>query len=185
MKNCYQFKNQNMIEHGLLVRKHHKQIIKDLHHSTNQYELPDELRAHSKQFLKHQYNNHILSYYQLYHDCGKPFCLEIDDDGKRRYPKHEEVSAKVFSDAFSKTKHCDKISTLIANDMIFHKENMTDIDAFLEACDDKRLVYSLILTSFAELYANKSMFDDNNQTSFKIKYKKLHRVVKKIIKHHE
>jgi hypothetical protein len=31
------------------------------------------------------------------HDCGKPYCITIDEDGRRHFPDHANVSRDTFS----------------------------------------------------------------------------------------
>ena len=116
--------------------------------------------------------------YHTLHDCGKPFCLTIDENGKQHFPDHSEVSYNIIRETFADHPHIDIVSKFIKNDMVFHSCGMEFIEKYI-IDEDKAFILNLWLTSFAELYANKEMFDDSNQVSFKIKYKKLIKVIKK------
>ena len=176
-----QFTNLNILEHGLSVRQQYTNIIKDLNSSNfDEYDFPDKLIDNWSWIKDNLLSDKIMSPYQIYHDCGKPFCLQIDEQGKQHFPNHAEVSHKVFTKYFKDIKHKEKIAFLIKNDMIFHSGSAEEINNFIASTDNKTL-WSLWLTSLAELYANKKMFDENNQLSFKIKYKKLTKVLNKII----
>lgn len=176
-----QFTNLNILEHGLSVRKHFTQIITDLDSANySRYELPDKLIQNWHLIRKQLYKQNVLSMYQIYHDCGKPFCITMGEDGKQRFPDHANVSYETFKKYFPDVKDKDIIANLIKNDMVFHSGTMEQIGAFI-ATEDKKTVFTLWMTSLAELYANKEMFDSDNQLSFKIKYKKLLRVLNKLI----
>ena len=110
---------------------------------------------------------------------GKPFCLKIDEQGKQHFPNHAQVSYDIFLETFKEIPDRDLIAKLIKNDMMYHKGSVEDIDKFIKE-NNRIFCLSLWMTSFAELYSNKEMFDDCNQLSFKIKYKKLVKILKKI-----
>lgn len=181
MSTTYQFKNLNILEHGLSVRKHFLNIISDLDNNNHdRYEFPVLLVQNWNRFKTKLYKPSIMSYYQIYHDCGKPFVLRMDHDGKQHFPGHAEESAKKFEEYFPNLKYTSVVSNLIKHDMIFHSGSAEEIDFFL-ATQPEQCYISLWMTSFAELYANKEMFDSSNQTSFKIKYKKLKRILNKFL----
>lgn len=176
MESTYQFKTLSIMGHGKAVRDKYKDIIKDLDEGTGRYEVPDLLKSNWLYLKSLLYSDKIMETYHIYHDCGKPYCLTIDENGKQHFPDHANVSAKIFRQFFN-----DEIAAkLIESDMIFHAGSAEDIDAF-KARENARFRFSLWFTSLAELYANKEMFDDANQLSFKIKYKKLNRCLNKIL----
>jgi hypothetical protein len=119
-----------------------------------------------------------MDLYQVYHDCGKPFVRTVDEEGKQHFPNHSEMSYNIFREVFAEHEHVEIVSQFIKSDMVFHSYKMEQIEEFINN-NAKEFCLSLFLTSFAELYANKEMFDDSNQTSFKIKHKKLIQVSKK------
>lgn len=120
-----------------------------------------------------------MELYHVYHDAGKPFCRTIDENGKQHFPNHSQYSYDIFRETFAEHEHMEIVSKFIQSDMVFHSYNMEQIIEFI-ANNSKEFCLSLWLTSFAELYSNKEMFDDSNQTSFKIKYKKLIQVAKRL-----
>lgn len=105
--------------------------------------------------------------YQQWHDCGKPLCRTVDDEGKVHYPDHAKVSAEIWlklgGDAF--------IGELIEHDMDCHLLRPA------QAADFATQPYALILlvTALCELHANASMFGGLQSDSFKIKWKRLDR----------
>ncbi len=181
MENTFQFKTLSVMGHGISVHEKYKDLIKDLDEGTNRYEVPDLLKSNWIYLKSLLYSNDIMKTYHVYHDCGKPYCRTVDDVGKQHFPDHEKISAEIFDKLWSQHfPHKALIHKFIASDMIFHSGSMEDIEAF-KTKENARFRMSLWFTSLAELYANKEMFDSNNQLSFKIKYKKLSKCLNKIL----
>ena len=90
--------------------------------------------------------------YHTLHDCGKPFCLTIDENGKQHFPDHSEVSYNIIRETFADHPHIDIVSKFIKNDMVFHSCGMEFIEKYI-IDEDKAFILNLWLTSFAELYA--------------------------------
>lgn len=120
-----------------------------------------------------------MEMYHTFHDCGKPLVRTVDSEGKQHFPNHSEKSYEVFREVFKDNVNVDIISKFIRSDMTYHSYSMENIELFIKD-NSKQFCISLWLTSFAEIYANKEMFDIDNQTSFKIKYKKLIKIFKKL-----
>jgi hypothetical protein len=180
MKTCYQFQNIDMLEHGKMVHQYYLQILNQLSTNQGNLKLPQILIDNKEAILSGLYPLHIMKEYHYFHDCGKPFCETIDDEGKKHFPNHAQVSSEIYTQYF-KHDNSTLIKTLIEKDMFFHSSKMEEIEPWLEQ-EDKKIIYSLLLTSFAEIYANSSMFgiEGTQSTSFKIKYKKLDRISKKL-----
>lgn len=113
--------------------------------------------------------------YQEYHDCGKPFCRTVDDEGKVHFPDHANVSANVWNTLFPDES---TIQELMHKDMTFHMGRSEDFD---EIWKDP-LAPTLYITAWAEIIANSTMFGGQDSTSFKIKKKKLIQAGKKYLK---
>lgn len=109
----------------------------------------------------------IISTYQLWHDCGKPFARVVDADGKIHYPNHAKISA----DIWRKLGGDALIGDLIERDMDCHLLRPA------EACDFALKPHALVLlvTALCELHANASMFGGIESDSFKMKFKRLDR----------
>lgn len=101
--------------------------------------------------------------YHIYHDCGKPYC-RIETDGKQQFPNHAQVSYQTYLQYFDN----QLVATWILHDMDIHVMKAQDMDAF-KAIPGSAI---LVLTGYAELQANRQMFDDQNSVSYKIKYKR-------------
>lgn len=108
------------------------------------------------------------------HDCGKPLCLTIDDEGKRHFPNHAKISYDVFKSLFE-----DEIAAdLILHDMDIH---LLKADGIEEFSKNPNCLTHLII-GLAELHSNANMFGGIDSTSFKIKYKCLDSRGKQILK---
>lgn len=176
MKNCYQFRDLNVLEHGYSVRNKYRILLEQIQNSDSS--LPDYIIKNKDFILENQYLPEILEAYQIYHDCGKPYCEVIDEHGKKHFPNHAKMSYQIYAKYFYPDK---LILKFILSDMIFHAGTMEEIENFLSIQKDKKFVVSLWLTNYAELLANKEMFDSSGDISFKIKQKKLERCFKKIL----
>ncbi len=113
--------------------------------------------------------DHITDEYQIFHDCGKPFCLEIGEDGKRRYPGHAEKSAEIWMALEDRGNNAETIADLMRHDMDFHTMRGEEISELWNCY----LAPTLYFTAWAELYANAQMFGGFDSDSFKIKRKRL------------
>jgi hypothetical protein len=112
--------------------------------------------------------------YHIFHDCGKPFCIEIDENNKPHFPNHTQKSFEIWS----LINGSDKVGKLISMDMDIHllkDKGVNDFSKYPEAI-------SLIITGLAEIHSNSEMFGGLDSKSFKIKYKQIDRRSKSIIK---
>lgn len=105
--------------------------------------------------------------YQLWHDCGKPYCRTVDDDGKVHYPNHAQVSADIWRELGGDPM----IGDLIERDMDCHLLRPDGCCAFAA----KPYALILLVSALCELHANASMFGGFSSDSFKIKFKRLDR----------
>lgn len=181
MENTFQFENVSMLDHGQMVNQKYNELVADLNDGTsNKFEIPTLFRNNWDSLREYLYSPETLKVYHTYHDCGKPYCKVFREDGKIGYPDHAAISADIFKSVYPNIQNKNVIAELIACDMVFHASNMEEIEKFIDQ-KSRKFCLSLWLTSLAELYANKEMFDADNQLSFKIKYKKLARVLNKIL----
>lgn len=173
MNSTFQFQNQTILQHGQSVHEHFKKILEALESKNYEtYTFPKNLVDRWPQIKKKLYHIDVLQQYHIYHDCGKPYCCTIDWLGKRHFPNHSQVSYETYSKVFSD----DIVAKLIKHDMIFHSGSMEQIDSFINQ-NDKRFLFSLWMTSLAEIYSNSAMFAADNQDSFKKKYAKLESIL--------
>lgn len=177
MKNTEQTKGMSVYKHGELVKEYFLDLYNYL--TTNklkhEFRIPDWLED-NKDFVLSEINKYSLkdlSEYHLMHDCGKPYCLEIDEEGRRHFKNHAYVSYLTYKNIGS-----DFIANLIKEDMDIH---LLKNDGVEEFCKREHCIV-LLLTGLAEISANASMFGGIESTSFKIKYKNILKRGKAIIK---
>jgi hypothetical protein len=111
--------------------------------------------------------------YLLYHDCGKPFCRIVDENGKQHFPYHAEISYRTWL----KFSNDMEVAELIRRDMEAHNFDLNQIDDFSES----KQATTLLLSALCELHSNAQMFGGIESTSFKIKWKRLNRLGKKVL----
>lgn len=170
MRECLQTEGQTVLEHGLSVWEYTKDIISG---NFEGFKLPDWFKDNHAFIVNNLHDVSIIKDYNIYHDCGKPFCLKIDDEGKRHFPDHAFHSKETWI-------HMDGdgiVADLIGYDMSLHTDTAEQV---LEYNWSKETAFTLMVTAFAEIHSNASMFGGIESTSFKIKYKKLEKRAKMI-----
>lgn len=110
--------------------------------------------------------NQIIEY-QIWHDCGKPFCRVAGDDGKSHYPDHASVSAEIWR----KLGGNETTADLIERDMDWHTTKPSETSEI----ENHPLALPLLVTALCEVHANAQMFGGFDSDSFKIKHKRLTR----------
>jgi hypothetical protein len=166
MQSCYQFEGVNMIQHGEMVHDWYNDLMTDQKYEWDFGKVDTEVQA-LKQLAR---SPEQMRCYQIYHDCGKPFCRTVDENGKQHFPNHAQVSHDVWLSAGGSKD----VAWMILHDMDFH---MLKGDALKPMLQDPRAP-SMLLTAWAELHANAQMFGGTQSTSFKIKRKFLEKNTK-------
>lgn len=180
MKNTYQYKSElvkiDMIEHGQMVNNEYCKLLKSLKHNILSHDLIHLNKENIQWLLDNQYDTILMRHYHIYHDCGKPFCLEIVN-GKNHYPNHAKISTEIHKQYFD----ISIANQLIEFDMNFHNLKSESLDLWLnENKLNNKLLASLYLTAWAELFANSILFGGKETDSFKIKKKQLIKAGKKL-----
>jgi hypothetical protein len=164
MKTCFQFENVDMYEHGLMVNREYTNILYMLQLGLVDEVFPPELldifKTHTLLPLD------VMSKYQILHDCGKPLCLKVDEQGRRQYPNHAFISYQQVLKLFPLDSD---LQYLVLHDMDFHTLKNEELESLAKS----KYGFSLYLTAWAELIANSQMFGGYDNVSFKIKRKKL------------
>lgn len=113
-----------------------------------------------------------INQYQIYHDCGKPFCIEYDELGRKHFPNHSNISYEIWKNL----GNSEIQFSLIKHDMDLHILKMENFQDF------SKLPFSstLLITGLCEIHSNASMFGGIDSTSFKIKWKKIDKLGKKL-----
>lgn len=186
MKNCYQVqpndtfpKGVNMLEHGLMVNQKYQtliQILKGEILPAENWKVPSWLMENKELLLSSQLPMSIVSTYMVFHDCGKPFCVQEDENG-RHYPNHAQKSAEIWLEANSDNIDNIQIAKLMRMDMDVHLLKSDGVEAFSK----RKESLTLLLVGLAEIYANAEMFGGFDAVSFKIKYKHILKKGKQII----
>jgi hypothetical protein len=167
MTQCEQMKGLTILQHGDAVAEKYRQLING---ETSGWRLPDWNLAH---LIKLQPHQDVMELYHVYHDCGKPYCRTVDEEGRQHFPNHAQISASVWRVHFSH----EQIAQLIQHDMDMHLLRAADATAY-ERMD---LAPALLLTALSEIHANADMFGGIDSTSFKIKWKSLNKLGKALI----
>lgn len=178
MANTEQTKGQSVLDHGISVNKYYNELLTILVDSkeNTQWKLPTWLTDNKDFILDNLHNADIINEYHIMHDCGKPYCLKIDSDGKRHFTDHAQVS----HDTYRLISDNKIVADLILKDMIFHTIKSEDVEKFILENDTKTIV-NLLVTALCELHSNAAMFGGIESNSFKIKYKQLDRRGKQVL----
>lgn len=179
MSQTEQTQGQSVLDHGISVHKYYLDLLNKLTTGESKFEwkLPEWLTENSDFILKNQCKLSILQEYQLFHDCGKPYCLTIDEEGKKHFPDHANKSYETYLSYFN-NQH---VANLIKSDMDIHLLKPSEVEEWMQDKDPK-FVLSLLLTTLSELHSNANMFGGIDSTSFKIKFKNFDKVGKNILK---
>lgn len=164
---------QNILEHGISVAKHFDKLISG---DTNNWKLPTWFTDNKEFILNNIHSLEDIKEYQVMHDCGKPYCMTIDEQGKRHFPNHTQVSF----DTFSKISDNKVVADLILKDMIFHTIKSDEVEDFVKS-NSIETVLTLLVTALCELHSNATMFGGIESTSFKIKFKQLDKRGKQVL----
>jgi len=178
MLECYQFRDMSILEHGLSVAA----WFRDLHGHlasgsplAGRWRLPDWIYD---PILVHKLlDANVLEIYQVYHDCGKPFCRTVDSEGQQHFPNHAEISRQRWLEHSAATEDCRQIGRLIGMDMDIHLLRSDGLEEFARRTE----AISLLLTGLCEIHSNAEMFGGIESTGFKIKWKHINKLGRRII----
>jgi hypothetical protein len=158
MKKCEQTKGQSVLEHGESVKEYLFDIIDHIRYDKplkHYWKLPEWLYQNKETILTSLPDDDTLSLYTKFHDCGKPFCIEIDELGRKHFPNHANISYQIFNKVFDN----QVASHLILHDMDIHLLKSKDVEEFskLPNC------ITLLLTGLAEIHSNCKMFESSDR----------------------
>lgn len=182
MKSCEQAPGLSIYQHGLDVANRYRDLYNILRlDAKGQYKwaIPEQSFAQLREISALALTPNKARTYQIFHDCGKPSCIEIDEAGRRHFPDHAKRSTEIYQQIFP-----DDVETasLIAKDMLCHTLRGDEAEAF--ASDPQ--APTLIITAWGELHANaEALFGGFETDSFKIKRKALQKMTNKINRHYE
>lgn len=170
MSECSQSKGQTILQHGEAVATRYKDLIGE---QKMEWRLPDWFDL--EYLLPLCLPAEVMEQYHIYHDCGKPYCRTVDEEGRQHFPDHARISASIWR-VHGGSEH---IAELIARDMDMHLLKPAQAVEY----DRYDLAPALLLTALSELHANAEMFGGIESTSFKIKFKALNKLGRNIINH--
>lgn len=163
--------------HGVDTWARYRKLCSDIrsHSIDRSADLPAWLHEYGAAWLDRQVDPVAMREYLVHHDCGKPFVMSRDAEGRRHFPGHAEASAKIWAQAGGSALACE----LMAKDMRLH--TCTPDEAASMA--DDPLTPSLLFAALAELQSNaESVFGGIDSTSYKIKLKALTRRANALIR---
>jgi hypothetical protein len=170
MKACEQTKGMSVLEHGDMVRDYYHDLYFHLYEEDTalrfEWKLPNWLLENKQYILNELCHDYVIQEYLIMHDCGKPYCRTVDEDGKVHFPDHAEVSYQVYRKIRPEKP---LVAELIRKDMDVHCLKGEDVEAF----SGNPLFPTLLLSALCEIHANASMFGGLDSTSFKIKWKQI------------
>lgn len=172
MNSCYQFKDMTVLQHGQSVAAWYEDLINERKFG---WRLPEWIDHPSIQ--ENLIDKSLMKVYQVYHDCGKPLCKEVDSEGKQHFPNHAESSYDRWLECSNDSVESRIVGNLIRSDMDCHTLKGEDISDFINRPEAP----SLILTALAEVHSNAQMFGGIESDSFKIKWKKIDKIGKKLV----
>lgn len=89
MKNTEQAPGQNIVQHGLKVFRYTNKLLNQEYEGITLPQWWDEFK---EQIYSDLHDFKSIKHYTIFHDIGKPFCLEIDSEGKAHFPNHAQAS---------------------------------------------------------------------------------------------
>lgn len=177
MRTCMQFRTQNVLEHGEAVLA--KYLVLLAYAADGQmppgWRQPKWWTPETAQRLtREQPPADLMANYLRYHDCGKPTCRTVDEEGRQHFPNHAAESARRWAQVGG---HPDEV-WLMANDMLLHSGSAEEC----EVLRGHRLAPALMFASLAEIHSNAEMFGGPETSSFKAKAKQLERRTTQLLK---
>lgn len=166
MSNCNQMEGLSVLGHGEMVWERYSDLLAHLRDGAplkGEWRLPGWIE--DPRVLSGLLDDETMRSYQVYHDCGKPRCLEVDDEGKRHFPDHAAVSRQTWLDIGGSKD----VAELIGLDMEVHLLKDAGVADFAK----RPQAIALLLTALCEIHANASMFGGIESVSFKMKWKQI------------
>ena len=163
------------MDHGQSVWSYYQDLVSHLRDGTDlkyEWKLPEW--AYDPKVLAGQLDEHTVGDYLVFHDCGKPFCREVDEDGRQHFPDHAAVSENIWRAIGGNEQAC----ILMGMDMDLHLLKGDEVESFAK----RKEAATLLLAGLSEIHSNASMFGGIESTSFKMKAKHLKRRGNAIVK---
>ncbi len=181
MRECFQFESMSVLDHGNDVREWYRDLVTLLlggADSTRVWRLPDWVFSPAVLAHLRAADDRIVGLYQVYHDCGKPLCREVDAEGRQHFPCHAEASKRRWLECSDGSPEAHAVAELIGMDMDVHLLRAAGVEEFSR----RPQALTLLLTGLCELHSNARMFGGIESVGFKIKYKNLERFGARIVR---
>lgn len=182
MRQCFQFKTMDMLQHGESVREWYEDLKKaalgERHAGQSEriWRLPSWIDHEAVRHHFQTADDNIIALYQIYHDCGKPMVRAVDTEGRQHFPDHAAASKARWLECSDGSEAALEIAELIGMDMDIHLLKADGVDEFAS----RPQAMTLLLTGLCELHSNAQMFGGIDSSSFKQKWKNIERFGKKI-----
>lgn len=180
MRSCFQFKDLSVLDHGHSVREWYLELRDHLLHDSplhSEWRLPDWIRSPVIRETLALSDDRLVGLYQVYHDCGKPLCREVDPEGSQHFPDHARVSREHWLECTDGSPEALAVGDLIGMDMDIHLLTPQGVLEFAS----RPQAGVLLLTGLCELHGNARMFGGTSSTGFKIKHKRVSRLGGRVI----
>lgn len=177
MSECEQTRGQSVLQHGINVCDYFDDLISG---RNKEWALPEDIETQIDHMLLRSHDISTIKRYLRYHDCGKPFCRTVDDEGRVHFPDHANVSKELWLSIFPEDQ---VVANLIGWDMSLHSEKSVEIAERLKNEWTEKDAMTLCLASLSEVHSNAAMFGGTESTSFKSKFKKIRQRVRQILDH--
>jgi hypothetical protein len=181
MCRCEQTAGQTVYQHGLSVWKYSQDLIGYMEGRALQlqWRLPDWIDKYKANILDALGDTSDMQSYCLYHDCGKPYCRQVDEIGKVRFPDHAAVSKSVY---LKVSENDESVAKLIGWDMILHTSKAEEIERYMNEEWTVKEAITLLVAALAEVHSNASLFGGIESDSFKMKWKTIDKRGRQICK---
>lgn len=175
MSYCEQAPGYSVYQHGIDVAARYADLWKLL--EGEEAHLPWHLSPKTLEALQRARSKAMhpseAKDYHVFHDCGKPYCVTTDPDGRRHFPAHAQESSSIWARLYPE-QHT--IIELMRLDMWCHMSKGEE----REHIAAHPLGPTLLLTAYSELHANAGrLFGGFESDSFKIKRKCLDKIASK------
>lgn len=174
MQACEQTRGLSVLDHGEMVWQHFLMLLDALASgcSFDGWRIPDW--ASDPVLRDRLFDLDVIREYQVFHDCGKPYCVTVDEEGRRHFPDHAAISERVWQAVGGSPV----AARLMGMDMDIHLLKADGVPEFAGRPEAP----TLLLTGLAEVHANAGMFGGFDSVSFKSKVKQIDRRGRQIVK---
>lgn len=176
MEACEQTKGMSVLDHGVMVNEYFMDLYAHIFTGSDivyEWKIPEWLIENKDIIVTNLLDIEVINDYLVFHDCGKPYCLQVDEDGRRHFPNHAQAS----KDAWVGIGGRESVGELIGMDMDIHLLKDVGMSEFAQ----RPQAVTLLLAGLSEIHANASMFGGIDSTSFKMKWKQINKRGKKIV----